>query len=153
MSESETPVRPGSAPIRWTGAGVLTSLATLLLMFGLTMVGAGAGDHDPTERAIGIFMGVISLVGWLGLVVISGLILVRGIAGHRATLGAAPALVSIVWFGVAVALILNGVTTSIILFGPLSPIVGFSLITAGALPAAFVLLIANIVLRLKQPRQ
>lgn len=137
----------------WTGAGTVTSLGTLLLMFGVTMVGAGAGDHDPTEGGIGIFMGVIALVGWLVLVVIAGRNLVRGIPGRRAALVVAPALVSIAWFGVAAALILSGVTTSIILFGALSPIVVFSLMTAGAIPAAFVLLIANIVLRLKQARQ
>lgn len=137
----------------WTGAGILTSLATLLLMFGVTMVGAGAGDYDPAEGAIGIFMGVISLIGWLVLVVISGLILVRGIPGRRAALVAAPALVTIAWFGVAAALIMSRVTISIVFLGPLSPILGLSLLTAGAIPAAFVLLIANIVLRLKQPRQ
>src|SRR5688500_13689873 len=122
MSQPATPLRPGSAAITWTGAGALTSLAALLLMFGVLMVGAGAGDYDREEGTIGIMMGVVSLVGWIVLVVVSGSILVRGATSRRGALGAAPALVSVAWLGVAAALMMGRIPLALAYFGPLSPI-------------------------------
>jgi hypothetical protein len=62
-----------------------------------------------------MFMGVISLIGWLVLVVMAGLILVPGVPGRRALVVAAPALLSVAWLGVAYGLISSGVTISIVL--------------------------------------
>lgn len=146
--------------IVWTGAGVVTAVAALILMLGIFMIVLGAADQDPSEGMLGVILGIVGVAAWVALAVVAGLMLVKGTPGRRASLGVLPAAVSIAWCGLAAALLMGGLPGLLVplgtgwpvSLGPLWVFVVVTLMTAGTIPVALALLVINIVLRLVRGR-
>ena len=149
MTETAPSIRPARAATDWTDAGALTSLAALLLMFGIVMVALGVSDYDRTEGAIGVVIGVASLLGWMTLVAAGGIVLARG---RQRALGVIPILATLGWCAVAAGLMMSGSTSAILIATPLPPVISISVMTAGTIAAAVILLLTSIVLRLVRRR-
>lgn len=139
----------------------MTAIAALALMLGVFMIALGATDPDPSEGVFGYILGAIGIAAWIPLVIVAGRMLITGTPGQRWVWGILPALVSAAWCGLAAGLLMGGLAGLFVPLGsvwpsalaPLWSITVVSVLTAGTIPVALVLLVATIVLRLARARR
>ena len=159
---SATPTTSTTAPeasldslITWSGVGLATAIAALILMLSSFMVATGVTDSDPSEGVLGIAFGAIGVGTWIALAAVAAHIVARRHPRRRVPLALIPAAASLAWCGLAISLFSFLIMD---VLGPLSMtwlssidylLLAFHtvLLTAGTIPTGLGFLVTGIVLR------
>lgn len=138
-----------------TRAGFLTATAAFVLMFAAAMLSLSTSETDTSEAGIGYVMAAVGVLIWAMLSAIAGRALFRASRVRRGILAALPVAISFVWCAAAGAALPWSSSVLNLLFaswpnswGALWGAVATSIMTAGTIPVALVLLVAHVGLRL-----
>lgn len=154
-SSVRAPGTPLDLYITWSGVGLVTAIAALVLMLSSFMIATGVTDPDPSEGVFGIAFGAIGIGAWITIAAAAAHIVARRHARHRVRVAPIPAAVSVAWCGIAIGLFPVLITN---VLSPLSTTWLSSvdylllalhavLLTAGTIPAGLGFLVTSTVLR------
>ena len=165
---SATPTTSTTAPeasldslVTWSGVGLATAIAALILRLSSFMVATVVTDSDPSEGVFGTAFGAIGVGTWIALAAVAAHIVARRHPRRRVPLALIPAAASLAWCGLAISLFSFLITD---VLGPLSmtwlPSIDYLLLalhavllTAGTIPTGLGFLVTGILLRRIRPRR
>lgn len=130
-------------------------MAAFALMLAVVMIGVSVSETDASEAGIGYVVGSVGVLIWALLSAFAGRVLFRASRIRRGILAALPVAISFVWCAAAGAALPWSSRVLDLLFaswpnswGALWGAVATSIMTAGTIPVALVLLLVHVGLRL-----